>query len=116
MRSPGSRVKFLVSIAIVLSLVSGGVWYWRARSQPVTTAPTVLADDAPERSLEEIEAAGSASKAFQDGLAHEADAKWKNVHWSPSLDAALKLAREVNKPVLVLLSVREAGTQDPARC
>ena len=107
----GSRVWQLTSLAIVLALLASGVWVWRARS----AAPDGV-DDAPERSLEEIEASGSASQAFQEGLAHEADEKWKKIQWSSSLDAALKTARDVNKPVLILLSVREIGTQDPARC
>ena len=107
----GRHVRLLFSLAILLSLLACGMWVWRARS-----VPPVPVDDAPERSLEEIEASESASQAFQEGLAHEADENWKKIHWSSSLDAALKTARDVSKPVLILLSVREIGTQDPGRC
>ena len=109
----GSHVRLLTVIAIVLSLLTCGVWVWHLRSQ---RTPAPLVDDAPERSLEDIEAATSASQAFHEGLAHEADENWKKIHWSASVDAAFKTARDVNKPVLMLLSVREIGTQDPARC
>ena len=116
----GAHGKPLLIVALLLSVVTCGVWAWHVRAQSAVPAPPALppgiVDDAKEQSLEEIEASAAASEAFVKGLANESKEYWKKIQWSPSVDAALKTAQATDKPVLLLLSVREIGTQDPGRC
>ena len=69
----------------------------------------------PERSLDEVLAAQEASHRFIDAFAHESEQRWTRIHWRPLSDVMNGVAPE-EKPILILLSVREIGTQDPARC
>lgn len=110
----GAHGKWLASLAVVLSVATAGLWLWHGRGSSVASAQ--VHDDAPERSIEQIEASVEASQVFHDGLAQEAKENWKKINWNLSIDAALKMAQELKKPVLVLLSVREVGTHDPGRC
>jgi hypothetical protein len=116
----GAHGKLLFVVALILAVLTCGVWAWHlnvgGNSRQAAAPPPGVVDDAKERSLEEIEASVAASQAFINGLGNESKEQWKKINWSPTIEAALKTAREVNKPVLVLLSVREIGTQDPGRC
>ena len=104
------RTNSLIVIVAALAALAAIIWAFESDSRIEALPP------ARERSIEDIDAAEEASRLFLEAFAREHEQRWMAIHWSDSLDAALKSARKSGKPVLVLLSVRETGTQDPGRC
>ena len=104
------RTSILLARAAAIAAIAAIVSVFEF-SEPIEAHPPAI-----ERSMEDIEAAEQSSQRFIEALACGGEQRWKAIHWSSSVAAALRAARESGKPLLLLLSVREIGTQDPGRC
>ena len=100
------RSSHWIVLGLALAALSLVVWSFESEFQ---------FEPNPERSLDQILQSQDASLRFINALNRESEQRWLGIHWR-SIDDALKSSASTGKPILVLLSVREIGTQDPGRC
>jgi len=52
----------------------------------------------------------------REAFAKEARGDWKKLDWQPDMAAAMKVAQQNGKPILVTIIVNEGGKQDAKHC